>query len=115
MMRSLLAAVLVAVAGSAETPAFEYGNTYDDEDRAILAFPKEVASDPGFFTSLNGRKFAHPPPTVFAKPVATKVGYYCKSSDIEQFVVLELKPTMLYAFRCIDDVRAEVDCELCRK
>ena len=114
-MRPLLAAILIAIAGSGDAPPFDDGNTYDEEDRAILVFPKEVAGEPGLFTSLNGRKFADPPPTVFARSGATKVGYYCKSSESEQFVVLDLEPNMLYAFRCINDVRAEVDCELCRK
>ena len=63
--------------------------------------------------SLDGINFAELPATVFAKPVRTKVGYYCKSLT-EKFNV-KLKPYMLYAFRCINDVQAKVECGLCSK
>jgi len=99
---------------STPLPPFPYGNTWDLDNRAILAFPKDDDSVPGLFTSLNGRRFTDPPPTVFAKPITTKVGYYCKSRDAERFITLELEPEMLYAFQCVNDIQAEVTCGMCK-
>jgi hypothetical protein len=115
-MRLLAGSIFsIAISGCAQAPPFEYGNTYDYEDRAILAFPKETESELGLFTSLNRRKFADPPPTVFAKPVNTRIGYYCTSLKAERFVTLDLRPTMLYAFTCANDGHTEVECGLCKQ
>jgi len=96
-------------------PPFPYDNTWDSEDRAFLAFPKNDDSTPGLFTSLNGRPFTDPPASVFAKPTRTKVGYYCKSRSAERFVTLNMKSQMLYAFHCVNDIEAEVECGLCKR
>jgi len=56
-----------------------------------------------------------PPASVFAKPIRTKVGYYCKSRSAERFVTLSMKSQMLYAFHCVNDIEAEVDCGLCKR
>jgi len=102
--------VAILAVGCAREPLLEDGNTYDEEDRAILAFPTDDNGGdlPGFFAGLDGQKFRDPPPTVFVQPGARKVGYYCKSPNDVQYVTLELKPHRAYAFRCVDDRHAEV-------
>ena len=100
-----------AIAGCAENPPFEYGNTYDEEDRAILAFVTDDDGNPlpGWFASLNGRKFAEPPQTAFVKPGLTKVGYYCSSPDDVHYLTFDLRRHRAYAFHCVDGRRASVD------
>jgi hypothetical protein len=87
-------------------PPFPYMNTYDLDDRAILAFPKDTDDTPGSFIALNGRAFREPQSSAFVKPRKTKIDYYCKSASSPASVTLDLKPEVLYAFYCTDDVHA---------